>query len=138
MVEITRRDRVMRVSANATLSSTGSGRKMTGAAPHLVFPPQRGGAGGMNSRIPVVHVVDDDASFRQAVGRLLRASGYEVALYESGDRFLDDPNSKEPGCILLDMRMSGLSGLELQARLRQLDSILPIVFLSGYGDVPST
>jgi FixJ family two-component response regulator len=102
------------------------------------FSARHPGAGGMNSGTPVVHVVDDDASFRKAVGRLLRASGYEVALYESGDRFLDDPNSKEPGCILLDMRMSGLSGLELQERLRQLDSILPIVFLTGYGDVPST
>jgi FixJ family two-component response regulator len=85
-----------------------------------------------------VHVVEDDASFRTAVARLLRTFGYQVALYESGDQFLADATCKEPGCILLDMRMSGLSGLELQDRLRQLDSILPIIFLTGYGDVPTS
>jgi FixJ family two-component response regulator len=105
---------------------------------HCSFFARERGAPAMNARTPVVHVVDDDESFRKAVARLLRASGYAVVLYESGDRFLDDPSSEAPGCILLDMRMSGLSGLELQERLHQLDSILPIVFLTGYGDVPST
>jgi FixJ family two-component response regulator len=85
-----------------------------------------------------VHVVDDDASFRQAVARLLRSCGYRVAVYESGDQFLGNGNWKEPGCLLLDVRMSGLNGLELQERLRQLDSILPIIFLSGHGDLPSS
>ena len=92
----------------------------------------------MTGPTPIVHVVDDDPSCRTAVARVLRACGYQVALYESGAQFLDDPHSKEPGCILLDLRMSGLSGLELQDRLRQLDSILPIVFVTGYGDVPSS
>jgi FixJ family two-component response regulator len=92
----------------------------------------------MASQQPIVHVVDDDASFRKAVARLLRSCGYWVAAYESGGQFLSDANSKEPGCILLDVRMSGLNGLELQDRLRQLDSILPIIFLSGCGDVPSS
>jgi FixJ family two-component response regulator len=92
----------------------------------------------MTSRTPIVHVVDDDASFRNAIGRLLRSAGYQVALYESGDQFLGDPAGKEPGCILLDLQMSGLDGLQLQDRLQQLDSILPIVFLTGHGDVPST
>lgn len=92
----------------------------------------------MSGATPFVHVVDDDVSFRKAVARLLRSWGYQVVLYESGDQFLKDANNKEPGCILLDMRMSGLSGLQLQDRLRQLDSILPIVFVTGYGDVPSS
>jgi FixJ family two-component response regulator len=92
----------------------------------------------MTSQTSVVHVVDDDASFRGALGRLLRASGYRAVLYESGDQFLCDPNSKEPGCLLLDMQMSGLSGLELQDRLQRLGSISPIIFLTGYGDVPSS
>jgi FixJ family two-component response regulator len=92
----------------------------------------------MTSQMSIVHVVDDNASFRRAVARLLRTAGYQVALYESGEQFLDDPSSKEPGCILLDVLMSGLSGLELQARLSQLDSILPIIFLTGCGDVPSS
>src|SRR5262249_61239606 len=85
---------------------------------------------------PVIDVVADDESFRNAVTRLLRAAGYQVALYESGDRLLANPPGNSPGCILLDMRMSGLSGLDLQDRLSKLDSILPIVFLTGYGSIP--
>ena len=92
----------------------------------------------MTAAPPVLHVVDDDASFRTAIGRLLRASGYEVVLYQSGDEFLENPRRKEPGCILLDIRMPGLSGLELQDRLRKMDSILPIVFLTGHGDIPTS
>jgi FixJ family two-component response regulator len=86
----------------------------------------------------LIHVVDDDASFRTAIARLLRASGYQVALYDSGDQLLKASLDDVPGCILLDMRMSGLDGLQLQDRLKQLDSIHPILFLTGYGDVPSS
>jgi FixJ family two-component response regulator len=86
----------------------------------------------------LIHIVDDDESFRTAIARLLRASGYQVAHYESGDQFLKASLDDVPGCILLDMRMSGLSGLQLQDRLRQVDSILPIVFLTGHGDVPTS
>jgi RNA polymerase sigma factor (sigma-70 family) len=85
---------------------------------------------------PVVHIVDDDAAFRTAIGRLLQASGYRVALYASGDQLLKSPPGSEPGCILLDIRMTGLSGLELQDRLSQHGIILPIVFLTGHGDIP--
>ena len=90
----------------------------------------------MTAAQPVIHVVDDDAPFRVAVARLLRAAGYQVALYESGDHLLANPPGSGPGCVLLDMRMSGLSGLELQDRLAKLDSILPIVFLTGHGSIP--
>jgi FixJ family two-component response regulator len=92
----------------------------------------------MTSAAPVVHVVDDDASFRTAVARLLRASGYRVALYESGDKFLEHPLDAEPGCILLDLRMEGVSGLDLQDRLSKLGHTLPIVFLTGHGDIPAS
>jgi FixJ family two-component response regulator len=90
----------------------------------------------MTSGTPVIHVVDDDASFRNAVARLLRASGYQVALHESGDHFLANPQRNGPGCILLDVRMSGLNGLELQDRLLKLHNILPIIFLTGHGSIP--
>lgn len=92
----------------------------------------------MTEPAAVIHVVDDDASFRSAVGRLLQAAGYHVALYASGDQLLKYPPGDGPGCILLDFRMSGLDGLELQERLKQLDSILPVVFLTGHGDIPTT
>jgi FixJ family two-component response regulator len=87
---------------------------------------------------PLVHVVDDDAAFRRAIARLLQASGYRVALYESGDRLLESAAGAEPGCILLDIRMTGLGGLELQGRLQERGMILPIVFLTGYGDIPTS
>ena len=95
-------------------------------------------ASGMTSVAPVVHVVDDDASFRTAIARLLRASGYRVALYEFGERLLENLPGRQPGCILLDLRMSGLSGLELQDRLAELGHTLPIVFLTGHGDIPAS
>ena len=92
----------------------------------------------MTSESQVIHVVDDDASFRTAVGRLLQASGYQVALYESGEQFLKNPPATEPGCILLDVSMSGLSGLQLQDHLAKLGGMLPIVFLTGHGDIPTS
>ncbi|SRR6266705_1818692 len=90
----------------------------------------------MTSVPPVIHVVDDDSSFRTAIARLLRASGYQVALYESADQFLKSPLHNEPGCILLDVRMSDLSGPQLHARLVERGNVLPIVFLTGHGDIP--
>lgn len=84
---------------------------------------------------PVVHIVDDDQSFRTAVGRLLSASGFRVFLYESGNEFLAQLDGDEPGCILLDVGLPGLSGLDLQQRLIERAPLLPIVFLTGQGDV---
>jgi RNA polymerase sigma factor (sigma-70 family) len=87
----------------------------------------------------LVHVVDDDASFRTAIERLLKKEGYNVAVYPSAQDLLDHlPNESESGCILLDVRIPGLSGPELQDRLSELGSTLPIVFLTGYADVQTT
>jgi FixJ family two-component response regulator len=83
-----------------------------------------------------VHVVDDDASFRIAMGRLLEACGYPVTLYDSAQSFLRAPPAGGPGCVLLDVNMPGLSGLQLQANLRELGILLPVIFLTGHGDVP--
>jgi RNA polymerase sigma factor (sigma-70 family) len=86
-----------------------------------------------------VHIVDDDASFRTAIERRLKQAGYEVATYPSAQHLLDRlPSESELSCILLDMRIPGLSGPELQARLSELGSTLPIVFLTGYAEVPTT
>jgi len=76
---------------------------------------------------PVIHVVDDDAAFRTMIARLLRASGYQIALYESAHRLLEAPLRANPGCILLDVRMPEMSGPELQARLAERGNRLPIV-----------
>lgn len=86
-----------------------------------------------------VYIVDDDAPFRAALQRQLEQSGYRVVAYASADQVLEQPcNEDEPGCILLDVRMPGLSGLELQSSLLEIGSILPILFLSGHSDVSTT
>jgi RNA polymerase sigma factor (sigma-70 family) len=92
----------------------------------------------MTTGAPVIHVVDDDALFRTAVARLLRASGYQVALYESASRLIEAPAGVGPGCILLDVRMPGTNGPELQDRLAEQGNPLPIVFVTGHGDVPTS
>jgi FixJ family two-component response regulator len=90
----------------------------------------------MNKMPPVVHIVDDDASFRLAIARLLQASGCQVALYESAAQLLEKQPSAGPGCILLDIKMPDLDGLQLQDRLGKIGNMLPIVFVTGHGDIP--
>ena len=84
----------------------------------------------------VVHVVDDDESLRAALRRLLTAAGYSVAAYASAGEFLLRPPADAPGCLLLDLRMPGPSGLDLQQALDQHGIRLPVIFLTGHGDVP--
>ena len=86
----------------------------------------------------IVHVVDDDASWRRSVARLLEAVGYQIKQYESAAQFLETADVGSPGCVLLDLRMPGLSGLQLQQRLAETRHALPVVFLSGHGDIPSS
>ena len=85
---------------------------------------------------PVVFIIDDDASVRKSLSRLLRTSGFNVETYESGEHFL----SREPyhgiGCIVLDIRMPGLSGMDLHDELISARRALPIIFITGYGDIP--
>jgi FixJ family two-component response regulator len=85
---------------------------------------------------PVIHIVDDNASFRAAISRLLRVSGYEVADYESATSFLRAVEGAKPGCILLDVKMPGLGGLQLQDELARLSHTWPIVFITGHGEIP--
>ena len=92
----------------------------------------------MNDRKPIVRVVDDDASFLTAVARMLRASGFSVKTYASAVEFLDQPELDVPGCVLVDLQMPGLSGLDLQEALATAGHRLPVIFLSGRGDIPTT
>jgi FixJ family two-component response regulator len=87
---------------------------------------------------PLIRVVDDDESLRAAVLRLLEAAGFEACGYAStGDFLLNSPRER-PGCVLLDVRLPGPSGLELQAALPGQGFALPVVFMSGYADVASS
>ncbi|HEY2179413.1 MAG TPA: response regulator FixJ [Caulobacteraceae bacterium] len=84
----------------------------------------------------VVHIVDDDDAVRDSLGFLLMAAGYEIKTYESASRFLELFTGEEAGCLITDVRMPGLTGLELARRLRSLGSNMPIVVMTGHADVP--
>jgi len=85
-----------------------------------------------------VFIVDDDTSFLKSVSRLLRAAGYSVQPFESAEAFLAQLGPGLSGCVLVDLRMPGLNGLELQERLAKSANPLPVVFLSAQGDIPTT
>ena len=86
-----------------------------------------------------VHIVDDDALFRRAMERRLKHAGYLVTTYSSAQQLLDHlPSESVPSCIIVDVQIPELSGPELQARLSELGSILPIIFLTGHPDIPTT
>jgi FixJ family two-component response regulator len=86
---------------------------------------------------PVVHLVDDDEPLRTALSRLLRAAGHEVRVYASAAEFLIARNGRLRGCLLLDVRMpGGPTGLELHQALVRQGETLPVVFLTGHGDIP--
>jgi FixJ family two-component response regulator len=90
----------------------------------------------MSHDVGPVLIVDDDASVRRSLSRLLRTSGFEVEVFASAEEFLSSETGTEPGCLLLDVRLPGLDGLELQAKLNADHRDLAIVFLTGYGDIP--
>ncbi len=85
-----------------------------------------------------VFIVDDDASFLRSVSRLLRAAGYSVQAFDSAKKFLEQLVPEMSGCVLADLQMPGLNGLELQAALMKSANPLPVVFLSAQGDIPTT
>ncbi|RWQ63161.1 response regulator [Mesorhizobium sp.] len=87
---------------------------------------------------PFIHIIDDDRSFRTALGRLVETYGFGASCYESGEEFFVRLPKSETGCILLDLRMPGLSGPELQERLAQAVPLLPIVFLTGQGTIAAS
>ncbi len=84
---------------------------------------------------PLIHVVDDDESLRTALLRLLDAAGYEACGYASAGEFLLNPPADRPGCLLLDVRLPGPSGLDLQEALNRRDIMLPVIFMTGHADV---
>ncbi|HEX6769841.1 MAG TPA: response regulator [Candidatus Binatia bacterium] len=92
----------------------------------------------MASTEAIIHVVDDDTSFRKAVTRLLRAAKYQVREYGSASEFFSSDAAANPGCILLDLRLPGASGFELQQSLAAREDRLPIIFLTGHGDIPAS
>ena len=86
----------------------------------------------------MIFVVDDDASMRDALQRLLRSVGLQVTTFASAREFLQHRGADVPGCLVLDVRLPGLSGLDLQRELAAAQLDLPIIFMTGYGDIPMT
>jgi FixJ family two-component response regulator len=92
----------------------------------------------MNEPAPTVYLVDDDADLLKAIGRLLESAALKVATFQSPEQFLEGHDRGVPGCLVLDLAMPGLNGLELQQVLEQQGSTLPIVFLTGRGDIEAS
>jgi FixJ family two-component response regulator len=89
----------------------------------------------MSPERPTVFVVDDDVSMREALKNLLRSVGLEVQTYGAAQEFLASPRADVPGCLVLDVRLPGLSGLDLQRRLAEASIQIPIIFITGHGDI---
>jgi FixJ family two-component response regulator len=93
---------------------------------------------GQSETQPVVFVVDDDAALREALKSLLRSVGLRAEAFGSGADFLKNKLPDGPACLVLDVRLPGLSGLDFQAELAKADIRIPIVFITGHGDIPMT
>jgi FixJ family two-component response regulator len=86
----------------------------------------------------VVFVVDDDASVREALQRLIRSAGLSVEAFASAEEFLGRVRPDVPSCLVLDLRLPDLSGIDVQRRMVEANNEMPIVFITGYGDIPTT
>ncbi|NFV79756.1 response regulator transcription factor [Magnetospirillum aberrantis] len=95
-----------------------------------------GNCGSPDPCVPTIHVVDDDEAIRHSLAFLLKSLGVPVECHPSAEAFLAARKPGKPGCVVLDVRMPGMSGLELQALLNRAGETLGIVFLSGHGDIP--
>jgi len=94
--------------------------------------------GNNDSQVPLVIIVDDDASVREALSELLQSAGFRAASFGSTGALLEAGVIDEPGCLILDIRMPGASGLDLQQHLSASGNVKPIIFLTGHGDIPMT
>lgn len=90
----------------------------------------------MSSANPIVFVVDDDEAICQSLRLLIEDIGLAVRTFSGARLFLDHYDPSQPGCLVLDVRMSGMSGIELQARLNELNAEIPTIIITGHGDVP--
>src|SRR5215471_14009735 len=86
----------------------------------------------------IVFVVDDDESVRESLGGLIRSAGLRVETFASAQQFLAGPRADAPSCLVLDVHLPGLSGIELQGRMAEADIEIPIIFITGRGDIPTT
>src|ERR1051325_6795176 len=91
---------------------------------------------GITEHPPAIVVIDDDASIRKALDNLFKSVGFAVELFASPQEFLQSDRPDRPGCIVLDVRFPGRSGLDMQRDLAMANAQLPVIFITGYGDIP--
>jgi FixJ family two-component response regulator len=103
--------------------------------PSLAGAERRSIAGNV-SETPIIHIVDDDESMREVLASLLRSVSLSARTYPSVDAFLTAKRGDAPGCLILDIRLPGISGLDFQAQLTEVGIELPVILMTGYGDVP--
>ena len=96
------------------------------------------GSSPMSTATPIVFIVDDDVSVRESLELLVRCEGWQPETFESAQAFLDSPRSLVPSCLVLDVSLPGLNGLELQKRVAADWTDMPIIFITGHGDIPMT
>jgi FixJ family two-component response regulator len=99
---------------------------------------QQFGRSSMSPAKPIVFVVDDDISVRESLELLIASAGWQPEIFASAQEFLHRPRSPVPNCLILDLSLPGLNGLELQRRIAAERTDMPIIFITGHGDVPST
>jgi FixJ family two-component response regulator len=92
----------------------------------------------MSEATPIVFVVDDDVSVRESLELLIRYEGWHAETFASADEFLSRPRALVPSCLILDLSLPGLSGLDLQKRIATERTDMPIIFITGHGDIPSS
>ncbi|MGB6692076.1 MAG: response regulator [Terracidiphilus sp.] len=93
----------------------------------MTYPP---------TKIGIIAIVDDDEPLREALGSVLKAAGFSIAAFASAEDFLASANRAEIVCLILDVRLPGMSGLELQKRMFETDDAVPIIFVTAHGDAP--
>jgi FixJ family two-component response regulator len=86
----------------------------------------------------IIAIVDDDPSVRRGLERLIRSAGWKAETFASAQEFLDRPRTEAPSCLVLDLQLPGLSGLDLQKRMAEAGLAIPIVFLTGHGNIPAS
>ena len=86
------------------------------------------------TKIGIIAIVDDDEPLREALGSVLKAAGFSIETFASAEEFLDSPHRQKIACLLLDVRLPGMSGIELQRRLIEAKERLPIIFVTAHGD----
>jgi FixJ family two-component response regulator len=91
-----------------------------------------------SAEIPTVFVVDDDANVRTSIQGLLKSAGLRSECFETAEQFLQRKPSKGPSCLILDVSLPGMSGLDFQQKLRDAGLQIPVIFVTGYGDIPMT